>query len=93
MLGLVFKPPNGREAVVPPPKINHARKAAFIGNKEQADIMKNRLIGMYAGCVYTASNLIQSIGKYYLLLVMRYSNKIIMVVHRDKAAKHQRYFR
>lgn len=54
--------------------------------------MKNRLIGMYAWCVYTASNLIQSIGKYYLLLVMRYSNKIIMVVHRDKAAKHQKYF-
>lgn len=47
---------------------------------------------MYAGCVYTASNLIHSIGKYYLLLVMRYSNKIIMVVHRDKAAKHQEYF-
>lgn len=36
-------------------------------------------------------NLIQSIGKYYLLLVVRYPNKIIMVVHRDKAAKHQKY--
>lgn len=47
---------------------------------------------MCAGCVYRASNLIQSIGKYYLLLVMRCSNKIIMVVHRDKAAKHQKYF-